>query len=140
MATPIGYLTTNSVYFNSISGGDFVFENNDLKIIRNPLKARVQALHDLLISTEKSYYYFPNLGTSLENWIGKGLTEEVKTNIEKYMSMCILDSGLLDNTEFNIYSIIDRNTLYIRIFILEDTEDEIVLNVTYDREKGVTIE
>lgn len=140
MATVTAFLTTSGVYFNPTSGGDFLIENGDLKIVRNSLYTRVQSLKDEIKSDRTDYYFYPELGSTLANNIGKGMDDELQASIEKILNRCILDTNLFEQDEFSIYSVVDKNTLYIRVFLLEDTEDEIVLNLMYNQEKGMVIQ
>lgn len=137
MANPVAFLTISALDFGEF--GDFQIESNDLKIIKEPIKARIQALKDLLKSSIGDYFYMNGYGTTQESYIGKGLTNTVQLEIENMLKNAIIDENIFDSSEFNIYSIADENTLYIRIFIFEGTENETTLNLTYNSTTGVTL-
>lgn len=136
MASPIAYLTTSSISFED--EGDFVVVNNDLKSITNSIKIRIEALKDLLKSNYGDYFYFKNLAGDLDKFLGRGIDKSFQIEVENHVRNVIINSSLFDETEFNIYSVTDLNTIYLRIFIAENTEQEDTINLTYNTETGVS--
>lgn len=137
MPNPVAFLTISSLDFGEF--GDFQLVGNDLKTINDPIKARIQALKDLIKTSFGDYYYLRRYGTDLESYIGKGMDSNIQASIERSLTQAIINENIFDSREFSIYSIADGNTLYIRIFIFEGEADEATLNITYDTTTGVEL-
>lgn len=137
MPNPVAFLTISSLDFGEF--GDFQLIGNDLKTINDPIKARLQALKDLIKTSFGDYYYLRRYGTDLESYIGKGMDSNIQASIERSLTQAIINENIFDSKEFSIYSIADGNTLYIRIFIFEGEADEATLNITYDTTTGVEL-
>lgn len=137
MPNPVAFLTISSLDFGEF--GDFQLVGNDLKTINDPIKARIQALKDLIKTSFGDYYYLRRYGTDLESYIGKGMDSNIQASIERSLTQAIINENIFDSKEFSIYSIADGNTLYIRIFIFEGEADEATLNITYDTTTGVEL-
>lgn len=135
MANPIAYLTTSAISFEG--EGDFSIVNNDLKVITTSLKVRIAALRDLLKSNYGDYFYIRNLAGDLDKFIGRGIDNAFRLEVENHVKNVIMNSSLFDETEFNIYTLADINTIYIRIFIAENTVDEETIDLTYRTDTGV---
>lgn len=133
MANPVAYLTNNGISFD----GDFDIVNNDLLTIDGSLNVRVEALKDLLKSNYGDYFYLKNLSGNPEMFLGRGVDSNLQLEVENYVKNVIINSSLFDEEEFNIYSITDVNTIYLRIFVLEGTDEETTLDLTYKTETGV---
>lgn len=135
MANPVAYLTTNGLCFEG--EGDFTIVNNDLKVIETSLKVRIEALRDLLKSNYGDYFYLRNLAGDLDKFIGRGIDKAFQLEVENHVKNVIINSSLFDETEFNVYSLADINTIYIRIFIAENTNEEETIDLTYKTDTGV---
>lgn len=137
MSNPLAYLSLSSISFEG--EGDFSLENNDIKLIQGSLKVRVQALKDLLKTSFGDYFYIKNLGADLENFIGKGIDQAFQLEVENHIKNVIISSSLFDSSEFNVYSLVDINTIHLRIFLLENTEEEETVDLTYKAEEGIKL-
>lgn len=137
MASPLAFLTTSAILFDG--EGDFVLENNDIKIIKGSLNVRIQALRDLLKSNYGDYFYMKNLSGDLETFIGRGIDSALQLEVENHIKNVIISSSLFDSTEFNLYSLVDINTILIRIFIAEGTDEEETVDLTYKTEAGIKL-
>jgi hypothetical protein len=137
MANPVAYLTTNALSFEG--EGDFIIENNDLKVLETSLKVRVAALRDLLKSNYGDYFYIRNLAGDLDKFLGRGIDAPFQLEVENHVKNVIINSSLFEETEFNIYSLVDINTIYLRIFIAEGTNEEETIDLTYQTETGVSL-
>ena len=135
MANPVAYLTTNAIAFEG--EGDFTIENNDLKTLETSIKVRVAALRDLLKSNYGDYFYIKNLAGDLDKFLGRGIDTTFQLEVENHVKNVIINSSLFDETEFNVYSLADINTIYIRIFIAENTSEEETIDLTYKTDTGV---
>lgn len=134
MNTKTDQMRLSTFYFD----GDISFENNDIKIISGTLAVRLQALKDLLKTNFKDYYFYPLLGANLDSFIGRGIDLKLKTEMERVLTLSILDSELFEQNEFAIYSIINNNSIIFRIMLKEDTDE--IIQVTYSTSIGITID
>lgn len=137
MANPVAYLTTNAIAFEG--EGDFIIENNDLKTLETSIKVRVAALRDLLKSNYGDYFYIKNLAGDLDKFLGRGIDTTFQLEVENRVKNVIINSSLFEESEFNIYSLVDINTIYLRIFIAEGTNEEETVDLTYQTETGVSL-
>ena len=137
MANPVAYLTTNALSFEG--EGDFIIENNDLKVLETSIKVRVEALRDLLKSNYGDYFYLKNLAGDLDKFLGRGIDASFQLEVENHVKNVIINSSLFEESEFNIYSLVDINTIYLRIFIAEGTNEEETIDLTYQTETGVSL-
>lgn len=137
MANPVAYLTTNAIAFEG--EGDFIIENNDLKTLETSIKVRVAALRDLLKSNYGDYFYIKNLAGDLDKFLGRGIDTIFQLEVENHVKNVIINSSLFEESEFNIYSLVDINTIYLRIFIAEGTNEEETVDLTYQTETGVSL-
>lgn len=137
MANPVAYLTTNAIAFEG--EGDFIIENNDLKTLETSIKVRVAALRDLLKSNYGDYFYIKNLAGDLDKFLGRGIDTTFQLEVENHVKNVIINSSLFEESEFNIYSLVDINTIYLRIFIAEGTNEEETVDLTYQTETGVSL-
>lgn len=137
MSSPIGFLTTSSLLFSG--EGDFTLENNDIKLIQGSLETRVQSLKDLLRTSYGDYFYFKSLGADIESYLGRGVDTTLQLEVENHIKNVIITSLIFDASEFTIYSLVDIDTIHIRIFISEDTDEEETIDLTYKTETGVKL-
>ena len=133
MANPVAYLTTSSVLFDE----DFEIVNNDFAVINSSINVRINALKDLLKSSYGDYFYIPNLAGNPDMFLGRGVDTTLQLEVENYIKTVIMNSSLFDETEFTIYTLLDVNTIFIRIFLYEGTPNEETLDLTYKAETGV---
>lgn len=116
--------------------GDFEIANGDIKVISN-YEYNIQTLKDFLRSNFKDYYFSPNYGANLDQFIGKGLTPELKVEIESHLASAIIAANILSEDEFQIASIVQNNTLIIRIIIYSNLDE--IIQLTYEPNLGVLV-
>lgn len=126
--------TTSAIYFD----GDFVIENNDLKVVTGTLNVRILALKDFLRTQYNDYAFYPYLGSNLDIFVGKGIDENLRSSFERYLESAIIRSDLFAQGEFKVYSYIQQDILVYRIVVIEAPSE--IIEVTYKTSTGVTIE
>lgn len=138
MANPIAFLTSDTFSFEG--EGDFLIENNDLKMIRGSLNVRIMCLKDLIRTDIGDYFYLKNLGANQDRFLGRGIDKKLELEVVEFLKNAIIYSQLFDESEFNIYSIASVNSIFIRIFINEGGMEEKTINLTYEQDTGVYLD
>lgn len=123
--------------FSFTGGGDFEIEAGDIKVTRGSKNVLIKCLEDLLKSSYKDYETRPLLGINFDKYIGKGLDESLKKEIENQLSNVIISSEILTKEDFSVYSIIDKHTLFIRIILFSD--DNYNINLKFDTTTGLSV-
>lgn len=102
--------------------GDFTFTGNTIKKLKNAEEVIYQNVYKFIKSNIGDYELEPYYAADLQRHIGKGLDLSVSSDIEKRLRNDIIKQGLVPEQYIDIYSIIDVNTLYLRV-IMFDSEN-----------------
>ena len=113
------------IKFNTMFG-DFSFKNDIELVYGNSLKE--EYVLDRIKSGYMSYRLNENYGADLDTYIGKGITADLITNIERSITYSLTYDGYISDQDLSIIILETdkQNELYIRVVI----QGSDVLNVS----------
>jgi hypothetical protein len=127
----ISYIFNNSE-LDFGDNGDFIFNGQDISILRNTDKVVYQVIVDYLRTNFQDYELNMRWGANLKQNIGKGVSVNMGKNIANDLRNDIIAAGLIDKASIDVYSVVDTNTLYLRVVIFssEDFTAQITINAS----------
>lgn len=119
------------------SFGDFIIENNDLKVRKDNRQVVLQALTDFLQTNYGDYIFYPLLGKNYDQFIGKGITQQLVQDIKDSVISDINSLEIIPKHLYEVYAVQVGHAVQVRIILFED--DDYTIKLEYDPSIGVTI-
>ena len=112
------------------SYGDMVLVGDQVHIPNSKNRILKQGVIDRVKSNFNNYPLNGSFGANLDSYIGKGLDQNKVASIESAIRVSLTNDSFLSSSAIEIYSIILKNDLYIRIYILTPENTRITVAVT----------
>lgn len=109
--------------------GDFTFTGNGLKKLKTSEEVIYQNIYKFIKSNVLDYELSPYYAADLQVHIGRGLDLSVSTDIEKRLRDDIIRQGLIPDQYIDVYSLIDVNTLHLRVILFDSEEYTISMEI-----------
>lgn len=132
----IKFMYSNSTLaFDSF--GDIILDKEDLKCKYDNREVVLQALTDFLQTSYGDYFFQPYLGANYDQYIGKGITQTMPSDIANKIKTDIINLEIIPSNLFDVYALKDGNTIQIRVILFEN--DDYTIRLSYDPSVGVTL-
>lgn len=116
--------------------GDFTFTGTEFKKLRNFRLVTYQNIFKFVTSNkgdyELEYLYAANLSLN----IGIGLSSEVAQSIAEKLRQDIVNKGIIQDQDLEVYPVIEGHTLHLRLMLFQD--DNYTIAVQLDN-MGVSV-
>lgn len=131
----IAYLFNNAE-LNFGEHGDFIFDGQDISILRDTDKVLYQSVVDFIRTNLNDYSLNRYYGGNLKAHIGKGLDPNTGKTIANKLKNDIISAGLINKQSIDVYSIVNQSVLYLRVVLFNS--DDFTAQITINS-SGVTV-